>query len=334
MFDSKRLIAVTLGLILLAMVSSQVTAQGGRGFGGGRGFRGGRGGGPPGQDARFVKDRDDFHYLLQHHDQIRRTVTNRDDGVETLTESDDAEIAAKIQEHVDAMYGRVEDGRPIHMRDPLFAAVFRHADKIKMEMETTDKGVRVIETSEDPYVARLIQAHAQVVNLFVKNGFGEPHKNHAVPERDGVTSTPTSNGQASAKSGNGGDADRPCPAATCPAAGDCPNAGKCPLAKPACCAAGICKGTACPLSDVCPHAKSTSVAESPCDSDQSCPGAACPAAGNCPCAAKCPNAANCPNAAKCSATKPACCANRACQGTGCPLDLEQPVIEHSDNSNE
>jgi hypothetical protein len=254
MFNSKRLISVALGLTLLAMVSSQVAAQSGRGFGGGRGFRGGRGGGPPGQDARFVKDRDDFHFLLQHHDQIRRTVTNRDDGVETLTESDDAEIAAKIQEHVDAMYGRVEDGRPIHMRDPLFAAVFRHADKIKMEMETTDKGVRVVETSEDPYVARLIQAHAQVVNLFVKNGFGEPHKNHAVPERGGVTSTPTSSEHMSAGSERDGDAVQPCPAAgtcpnaeNCPSAAKCPNAAKCAAAKPACCANRTCQGVGCPL---------------------------------------------------------------------------------------
>jgi hypothetical protein len=137
-----------------------------------------------GPDDRFVQDRDVFHYLLEHHKQIRRTVTNRPDGVETLTESDDPDVAAKIQEHVDAMHVRVKNRRPIHMRDPLFAAVFRNADKIEMEWETTDKGVRVTETSDDPNVARLIQAHAQVVNLFVKNGFGEPRKNHAVPQLD------------------------------------------------------------------------------------------------------------------------------------------------------
>jgi hypothetical protein len=105
------------------------------------------------------------------------------EGVETLTESDDPKVAAVIRDHVESMYKRVEDGNPIHMRDPLFAAIFGHAGKISMKVEPTKKGVRVIETSADPYVAKLIQAHAEVVNLFIANGHAEVRKNHAVPER-------------------------------------------------------------------------------------------------------------------------------------------------------
>jgi hypothetical protein len=261
MFESRRLLNLALCLALLTMAASQAIAQGGRGFGGGgRGYRGGRGGGPPGRDASFVKDRDDFHYLLQHHDKIERTVTDREDGVETLTESNDPEIAAKIQEHVDAMYNRVEEGRPIHMRDPLFAEVFRHADKIKMRVESTDKGVRVVETSEDPYVARLIQAHARVVNLFIKNGFGEPHKNHTVPKRGEAISASTGAQEGARDSDSAGDAEKACPAA-CPVGDKCPHANKgpvaeechdsenCPDAKPACCADEACKGAGCAAED-------------------------------------------------------------------------------------
>ena len=80
------------------------------------------------------------------------------------------------------MYKRVEDGNPIHMRDPLFAAIFSNAGKISMNVERTKKGVRVIETSTDPYVAGLIRAHADVVDLFVTNGHAEVQKNHAVPK--------------------------------------------------------------------------------------------------------------------------------------------------------
>jgi hypothetical protein len=80
------------------------------------------------------------------------------------------------------MYERVENGNPIHMRDPLFAAIFSNAGKISMKVERTEKGVRVVETSADPYIAKLIQAHAEVVNLFVKNGHAEVSKNHAVPK--------------------------------------------------------------------------------------------------------------------------------------------------------
>ncbi len=147
---------------------------------GGPGFRGGRGGGP---DSRFFADRDDFHFLLEHHDKIRREVKNITGGVETLTESDDPEVAARLKKHVAAMYRRVEKGEPIRMRDPLFREIFRHADKIAMKYVETAKGVRVTETSKDPYVASLIREHAKVVTGFVKHGFDEAHRNHPLPGR-------------------------------------------------------------------------------------------------------------------------------------------------------
>jgi len=152
-----------------------------------------QGGPPPGRgmqgrmgmmgDASHQADMEVFHALLEHRAEIQRTVTQRADGVETLTESDNPEVARLIQTHVNAMYGRVDEARPIHIRDPLFRAVFENAHKITMKQELTDKGVRVVETSDDPWVARLVQAHAEVVNLFVKNGRAEMMKNHDVPAR-------------------------------------------------------------------------------------------------------------------------------------------------------
>jgi hypothetical protein len=149
------------------------------GFGPGRGA--GRGGRGHQHDARHDADREVFQFLLKHHDKIERTVKNLPDGVETLTESNDPEVAAHIKEHVEWMEYRIKNTHPIRMRDPLFAELFRHTDKIKMIHEDTEKGVRVIETSDDPKVARLIQAHAQVVSKFVKHGFAEAMKNHPVP---------------------------------------------------------------------------------------------------------------------------------------------------------
>jgi hypothetical protein len=146
-------------------------------------------GGPPwagggrGPDATFQADREIFHSLLEDHTQIHRTVTNRADGVETLTESDDPNVALAIQGHATAMHDRIKKGMPIHLRDPLFAAVFANAAKIKMDVAKTEKGVHVVETSEDPYVVKLIQAHAQVVNLFVAHGFSEARQNHVPPEK-------------------------------------------------------------------------------------------------------------------------------------------------------
>jgi hypothetical protein len=136
-----------------------------------------------GGDAAFTADRNLFHQLLQHRADIRRDVKKTDTGVETLTESDKPEVAASIQNHVASMEKRVKDKQPIHLRDPLFAEVFRNSDKIKFVYEKTNKGMRVTETSEDAYTVKLIQAHADVVSLFVKNGFSEVQKNHALPAK-------------------------------------------------------------------------------------------------------------------------------------------------------
>ncbi|RCS54035.1 hypothetical protein DTL42_02450 [Bremerella cremea] len=165
--------------------SSSVEAQG---------FRGGRGGGPgrgqgPGPDSRQAADMEVFHYLLENHTKIERTVKDLPNGVETLTESDDPEVAAKIQEHVHWMEVRIEKTNPIRRRDPLFNELFRHTDKIKMNVVKTDKGVQVTETSDDPYVAKLLQAHAMVVSKFVEHGFQEAMKNHPVPGKDVAVKT-------------------------------------------------------------------------------------------------------------------------------------------------
>jgi hypothetical protein len=144
---------------------------------------------PPGKgmnkDATFMVDRDVFHFLLDHRTDIRRTVKKMDKGVETLTESDKPDVAAKIQEHVVAMHKRIKEGKGIHLRDPLFAEIFRHYDKITMTFEKTTKGVKV-ETSDDRDVIKLIQAHAEVVSKFIENGYDEVHKNHEVPNKKDI----------------------------------------------------------------------------------------------------------------------------------------------------
>ena len=160
---------------LMAGAGAMLAAQGGM-SGMGRG-------GMMKPDPAHQADMTLFHELLDQRAHITRTVTPRPDGVESLTESDDPAIAAKIRAHVDSMSARVKEARPIHQRDPLFQEVFKHADKIVMRAESTPKGVKVVETSSDAYVVKLIQAHAEVVSAFIANGHVEMMKNHPVPER-------------------------------------------------------------------------------------------------------------------------------------------------------
>jgi len=166
-------------VILLFLMSALVgTALAQRGPG--RGF--GRGKGGHGQGQAHDRDHEAFRYLLTNHKKIKRTVNELPNGVKTVTESSDPQVAVKIKEHVYWMKERIEKGQPIRMRDPLFAEIFKHADKIKMSYEKTANGVRVTETSDDPYVAQLIKAHAKTLSAFVERGFAEAMKNHPVPD--------------------------------------------------------------------------------------------------------------------------------------------------------
>jgi hypothetical protein len=81
------------------------------------------------------------------------------------------------------MTRRIESGSPIHVRDPLFREIFAHARDIAVRHEATPHGVRVTETSGDPYVARLIKAHADVVTAFIENGHAEMMRDHPLPPR-------------------------------------------------------------------------------------------------------------------------------------------------------
>ncbi|WP_187781986.1 DsrE family protein [Gimesia chilikensis] len=178
----------SVALLLVCAIAGTALAQRGpgRGKGPGRGQGHGRGhagvgqGQGNGHSQAHDRDHADFRYLLTNHQKIRRDVQLLPNGVKTLTESDDPQVAAKIREHVYWMKERVEKQQPIRMRDPLFAELFRHARQIKMVTENTPKGVRVIETSENPYVVKLIQQHAKTVSEFVKRGFPEAMKNHPV----------------------------------------------------------------------------------------------------------------------------------------------------------
>jgi hypothetical protein len=134
-----------------------------------------------GNAAMHADDMALVHALFAHRAQIVRTVTRQADGVITLTESSDSEVARTIQQHAQAMLGRVKEARPIHRRDPLFRELLKYADRIVATYELTPSGIRVVETSTDPYVVKLIQAHADVVSAFIANGHAEMMTNHPLP---------------------------------------------------------------------------------------------------------------------------------------------------------
>jgi hypothetical protein len=159
-------------MLLIALIT--VTPSFGQGRGGGRGMMG---------DGAHAADMQLFHRLFEHRAEISRQVIAREDGIETVTESKNPEVTRLLQAHVASMLARLKEGRLIHQRDPLFVELFKNADQIVVTHEPTAGGVRIIETSKDAYVVKLLHAHADVVSAFLANGMAEMMKNHPVPPR-------------------------------------------------------------------------------------------------------------------------------------------------------
>lgn len=126
-----------------------------------------------------------IHALLSDHDAVDRRVVDLPNGVETWTESEDPEVASLIQLHVRQMKDRLESGQPMRRWDPLFAAIFEHANAIEMTIEDTPNGVHVLETSEDPEVVALIKQHAyRAINEFVERGMDRAHEPTPLPNSE------------------------------------------------------------------------------------------------------------------------------------------------------
>lgn len=153
----------------------------------GQGMRGGVGPGIMGMGGGMMGmhggtatmgERRDIHGLLFNHDRIQRTVTNLPDGIRTITESDDPEIAATIKRHVAEMGKRVEEGRDpgLPIESPALHSIFRHKDKIKTAYETTEKGIIVVQTSADASAVKALQDHAAEVTDLAQRGMVAAHE--------------------------------------------------------------------------------------------------------------------------------------------------------------
>jgi len=161
-------------LLALALfgVTLPLSAQGGM-MGPGMRGRGGMMGG----DSSTAGIMQVVHQLMTNHDKLRRTVENLPNGIRTLTESDDPVMIEQIRKHV-AMTGTlVAAGRDpnLPMSTPALHGVLQNGRKIDRKVELTDKGVLVVETSDDSATVALLQKHAAEVTDLVKRGMDAMH---------------------------------------------------------------------------------------------------------------------------------------------------------------
>jgi hypothetical protein len=122
------------------------------------------------QDEGSSADMGLVHDLVMNHAKIRRTVTNLPDGIKTVTESDDPNVAQTIKAHVASMSQRLKDGREFNIFSTTLPVLFENRDKIKSVVEVTEKGSVVTRTSTDTKVVAALQGHAAEVTELAQEG--------------------------------------------------------------------------------------------------------------------------------------------------------------------
>jgi hypothetical protein len=178
--SSKIAVAAIASLALGAAVAAALAHPGGMGQGHGTGpgmlramepgmMRGPMAAGVQ-HDEAFQADMGLVHDMLTNHEGIKRTVTNLPNGIRTVTESADPELAQIINAHVASMEQRLKDGRGFNLFSPTIPVLFENRDKIKTTVEATAKGSVVVQTSEDPKVVAALQEHAVEVSELARDG--------------------------------------------------------------------------------------------------------------------------------------------------------------------
>jgi hypothetical protein len=123
-------------------------------------------------DSATMSQMRGIHELLANHDRITRTVTNLENGIRTVTESDDPSVARQIREHVGENHARVVAGDDpgLPMESAALRTIYRNHDRISTVIDTTAKGIIVVQTSTDAETVAALQKHAAEVSELVRGG--------------------------------------------------------------------------------------------------------------------------------------------------------------------
>ena len=116
--------------------------------------------------------------LFQNHKDITRSVELLPNGIKTLTETKDEELRAALIGHSAGMITRVEQGKnpQIPIQSLTLKTLFEGRNTIVTEIEITDYGIAIIQTSTDPKVVAALQEHALEVSNLAERGMEAVHE--------------------------------------------------------------------------------------------------------------------------------------------------------------
>lgn len=124
------------------------------------------------------KEENDLKTIFRTHKEINREVIKLENGIKTITESNNSRLRSAIIDHVSMMVTRLEEGKnpKVFIQTPILDRLFEFYDVINTELEVTEKGIIVIQTSNNEKVVKLLQMHADEVSDMSKRGMIAVHQ--------------------------------------------------------------------------------------------------------------------------------------------------------------
>ena len=116
--------------------------------------------------------------MFRNFETITRDVTNLPNGIHTVTRSLDEDVMDQLVSHVFGMIRRVEDkdDPKILIQSRTLDVFFQRGDKIESEIELTDEGIVVTQTSQDTELVAALQEHAAEVTDMADRGMEAVHE--------------------------------------------------------------------------------------------------------------------------------------------------------------
>ncbi len=109
---------------------------------------------------------------------ITREVEDLPNGIRTVTRSSHPVVMDALVSHVVGMIARVEEKRDpqIFIQSPTLDLFFQRGDRIETEIEVTDDGIIVVQTSDDPELVEAMHVHAAEVTAMADRGMHAVHE--------------------------------------------------------------------------------------------------------------------------------------------------------------
>jgi len=130
-----------------------------------------------GENATFEESAE-LAVLFRNFDTITREVEELPNGIRTVTRSSDERVLGVLISHVVGMIDRVKrgDDPQIMIQSPTLDIIFLRGGAIESEVEVTDDGIVVVQTSDDPDVVEALHVHAGEVSSMVDRGMQAVHE--------------------------------------------------------------------------------------------------------------------------------------------------------------